>query len=56
MFDYNKFLSFDEIEEIHQRIIDVHGDDYLTPAEHSQLFNIIADEYIHDDTLFTNNI
>lgn len=49
MFDYDKYLSFKEIEDIQQRIVDLYQDEYLTPAEHSQLFAQMADMYLHDE-------
>ena len=49
MDQYRKYLSQDEILQIQQHITDVFGDDYLQPHEYHQLFNQIADEYIHDD-------
>ena len=52
MDQYRKYLSQDEIIEIQQHITDVFGDDYLQPHEYHQLFNQIADEYIHDDDLY----
>lgn len=55
---YSEYLSQDEIISIQQRIVDLYGDDYLTPLEYGQLFNQLADSILHeeDDTLFTNNI
>jgi len=52
MDQYRKYLSQDEIIEIQQHITDVYGEDYLQPHEYHQLFNQIADEYIHDDDLY----
>ena len=52
MDQYRKYLSQDEIIEIQQHITDVFGEDYLQPHEYHQLFNQIADEYIHDDDLY----
>lgn len=56
MNNYGEYLSQDEIVEIQQHITDVYGEDYLQPHEYHQLFNQIADEYIHDDEMYTNNI
>ena len=52
MSQYEEYLSQDEILQIQQHITDVFGDDYLQPHEYHQLFNQIADEYIHDDDLY----
>ena len=52
MDQYQEYLSQDEIIEIQQHITDVFGEDYLQPHEYHQLFNQIADEYIHDDDLY----
>ncbi|EGQ3068526.1 hypothetical protein H2493_002472 [Staphylococcus pseudintermedius] len=54
--NYNTYLSQDEIVNIQQRIIDLYGDEYLTSDEYFELFNQMADTYLHDDDLYINNI
>lgn len=56
MYDSKEYLTKDEIMEIQIRITDIYSEDYLTPQEYHQLFNVMADEYIHNDTLYINNI
>ncbi|WP_180363957.1 hypothetical protein [Staphylococcus saprophyticus] len=55
MSQYQEYLSQREIVEIQQHITDVYGEDYLQPHEYHQLFNQIADSYIHDDDLYVSN-
>lgn len=55
MSQYKEYLSQDEILQIQQHITDVYGEDYLQPHEYHQLFNQIADAYIHDDEMYIGN-
>ncbi|MCG2355686.1 hypothetical protein K4S27_11145 [Staphylococcus epidermidis] len=56
--NHYEYLTTDEVYEIQQIISDMYQEEYLTSREYAELFNQLADSYIHklDDTLFINNI
>ncbi|MCD8787452.1 hypothetical protein [Staphylococcus gallinarum] len=48
-FDYKKYLSAKDLEDIQQRIDDLYGETYLTGQEYNELFSQFADMYLHDE-------